>query len=95
MSHIEQELPTRALVHLLRLRQGKLEVVEGVIPPGASVVGKQIREMRLPPESVLMLVVRNGTPMVPSGQTTLEAGDEVIALTKVESESQLRQLLLE
>lgn len=95
MSHIEQELPSRALVHLLRLRKANLEVVEATIPPAAKVVGHRIGELRLPSESAFLLVVRDGNPIVPSGQTTLEAGDEVIALTKVESESRLRDMLLE
>ena len=95
MSHLEQELPSRALVHLLRLRRANLDVVEGEIPLGAKVVGKQIRDIRLPPESVLMLIIRDGTPMVPSGQAVLKAGDEIIALTKSESEGRLRELLLE
>ena len=58
-------------------------------------LGKQIRDLRLPPESVLMLIIRDGTPMVPSGQAVLRAGDEIIALTKGESEGLLRELLLE
>ena len=95
MSHIEQELPSKALVQLLRLRRANLEVVEGVIPEGARTVGHQLRELRLPPESVLMLVIRDGNPLVPAGSTVLQTGDEVIALTKVESEAKLRELLLE
>lgn len=95
MSHIEQELPSRALVHLLRLRQANLEVVEATIPEGAKIVGRQLRELRLPPESAFLLIIREGVPVVPTGQSTLEAGDEVIAITKLESESRLRDMLLE
>ncbi len=95
MSHIEQELPTRAMVHLLRLRQSNLEVVEATIPEGAKVVGRQLRELHLPPESVFLLIIRKENAIVPTGQITLEAGDEVIALTRVETESRLRDMLLE
>jgi len=95
MSHIEQELPARALVHLLRLRQASLEVVEATIPEGAKVVGHQLRELHLPPESVFLLIIRDGNAVVPTGQITLQAADEVIALTKLETESRLRDMLLE
>lgn len=95
MSHIEQELPARAMVHLLRLHKANLEIVEATIPPGAKVVGHQLREIHLPPDSAFLLIVRAGDPIVPTGQTTLEAGDDVIALTKVDTESNLRDMLLE
>jgi trk system potassium uptake protein len=95
MSHIEQELPVKALVHLLKLRQQDLEVVEASIPPTAQIVGRLIRDLRLPPESVFLLILRGGSPVVPGGQTAIEAGDEIIALTKVESESRLREMLME
>jgi trk system potassium uptake protein TrkA len=95
MSYIEHELPTRALVHLLRLRRANLEIVEATIPDGARVVGHEIREIKLPPESVVLMVVRGGTPIVPSGMTVLQAGDEIISLTKSDQERDLRDVLLE
>lgn len=95
MSHIEHELPARALVHLLRLRRENLEIVEATIPESARVVGREIREIKLPPESVILMVVRGGTPIVPSGLTVLQAGDELIALTKTEQERELRDVLME
>ena len=95
MSHIEQELPSKALVHLLRLRQADLEIVEARIPATAKVIGRPFRELRLPSESVFLLILRNGTPIVPSGNVWFEADDEVIALTRIENESRLREMLLE
>lgn len=95
MSHIEQELPSKALVHLLRLRQQDLEVVEAHIPSTARVVGRPIRDLRLPPDSVFLLILRNGAPVVPGGNIVFHADDEVIALTRIENESRLREMLME
>jgi trk system potassium uptake protein len=95
MSHIEQELPSTALVHLLRLRQQDLEVVEARIPATAKVVGRPIRDLRLPAESVFLLILRDGSPVIPSGNVAFAADDEVIALTRVENEGRLREMLLE
>ena len=95
LSHIEQELSTKALVHLLKLRQASLEVVEALIPAHSKVANRQIKDLHLPPESVFLLILRGGSPVIPTGQITLLPGDEVIALTKTENESALRVLLLE
>jgi trk system potassium uptake protein TrkA len=91
---IEQALPAQALVHLLHLRQANLEVVEARISDQARVAGRALREVTLPPDSAVLLVLRNGHALVPTPQTVLHPGDEVIALTKVEYEQQLRTLLV-
>ncbi|MBI2942326.1 MAG: NAD-binding protein [Chloroflexi bacterium] len=94
MSHIEAEIPQQALVHLLRLRQANVEIVEGVISAHAEVVGKKLKDITLPPQSVILLVARDAETIIPSGNTALQAGDEVIALTRVEQERALRSLLI-
>lgn len=95
MSYIEQELPTNALVHLLKLRDPNLEVVEMTIGSKARVAGQQLKDVPFPPNSVVLLVVHDGQTVVPTGDTPLQPGDDVIALTRVENESALRRLLAE
>src|SRR3972149_1248164 len=46
LSHMEQELPTKTLVPLLKLRQKNLEVVEASITAGSKVAGRQIKDLR-------------------------------------------------
>ena len=92
MAQIEQELPASALVHLLRLRQADLEVVEAHVTGASQVVGHSLRDVQLPRDSHLLLVLRAGTPIIPNSGTVFEAGDEIIALTRVQGESALRSL---
>ena len=47
---LEQELPSHAVVPLLRLRHADVEVVETVLDQSAPVVGKALRELSLPPD---------------------------------------------
>lgn len=94
MEHIQQEFPDHPTIHLMTLRHRGLEVVEVRIPPGARVAGRKVKDIVLPPESVLSLVIndRRG-PVVPNGDTVLEAGDEVVAVTRVDQENALRRAL--
>jgi Trk K+ transport system NAD-binding subunit len=47
----------------------------------------------MPPESTIAVVIRGGSAFFPNGTTVLEAGDEVVALTRSIHEPRLRSLL--
>ncbi len=94
LEHIEHEVPSHPLMHLLTIQDRGLEVVEVTIPPDSPTVGKQINELSLPPDSILSLIIRRERkPIVPTTTTTLEAGDQIIAVTPPESEDELRAAL--
>jgi len=90
---LEQELPAHSIIPLLRLRHGNVVVVETVLDENAPVVGKAIRELGLPPECTIAVLIRNDTAIFPTGDTRLAAGDELIALTTSQNEARLRDLL--
>jgi trk system potassium uptake protein len=92
LSVLEQEIPHANLVPLLRLRNTDVEVVEAVVDPNAPVAGRPLRDVDLPPEANLAVVIRNGSAFFPNGATVLEAGDEVVALTRGVHEPRLRSL---
>ena len=93
LEYIEQEVPTHPLTHLLELRGGELEIVEVKIPPTSTAVGKQVRELPLPPGSVLSLIIKEEGVQMPTPYTTLEGEDRVIVVTKPELEQALRIIL--
>jgi len=94
LEHIEEEIPTHPLVHLLTVEEEKTEIVEVRIREGSAAVGRPVKELSLPPDSVLALVIRNGQkPQVPNDDTVLQANDRIIALTSTDSEEALRKEL--
>ncbi|HEX79160.1 MAG TPA: TrkA family potassium uptake protein [Dehalococcoidia bacterium] len=94
LEHIKHELPTHPLMHLLTIQEKELEIVEVTISPESITVGKQVRELSLPPESILSLVIRKERkPTVPTGTTTLQDGDQIIAVTRPESVEALKSAL--
>ena len=96
LEHIELEVPTHPLTHLLEFNGGKLEMIEVKIPPDAATVGKRVGDIPLPPGSLLSLVVRNKGQgaLVPTADTILKAEDRVIAVTSPESEKGLYAALI-
>ncbi len=94
LAHIEQELPTHPLIPLLMLKGGGLEIVEVKVPADSFVVGKRIGDVLLPHQSLISLIVDSeGHPRIPTSDTVIHAGDEVVAVTMLESESVLRAAL--
>jgi trk system potassium uptake protein TrkA len=92
LSVLEQEIPHANLVPLLRLRNTDVEVVEAMVDPSSAATRQALRDLDLPPESNIAVVIRNGGAFFPNGATVLEAGDEVVALTRGVHEPRLRSL---
>ncbi len=95
LAQIEQELPSQALIHHLLLQNVGLELVEGVVSSNSPVVGKPLKDVKLPGNTKIILMMRGQDAIVPTGSTEIEALDSVMAVTKIELESELRQLLLD
>jgi trk system potassium uptake protein TrkA len=89
---IEQEIPERGLVHLMTLKHAQIAIVEATVEEGAPVAGKSLAEADFPPNVVISAVLRDGTMILPKGDTVLMANDEVIALANKESEEAFRQM---
>jgi trk system potassium uptake protein TrkA len=80
LSLIEHEVPHHGLVHLLDLKQEQLEIIEVEVKDDAPAAGKRIEELELPEGCLVVSVLRDGSGFVPNAQTTVEAGDEVLAV---------------
>jgi trk system potassium uptake protein len=58
-----------------------IEVAEVVLNEGSPAVGCSLSEVRLPPESLVVGVVRRGEALVPRGNTVLEGRDHVLLIS--------------
>lgn len=94
LEQIEHELPTHPLTHLLQLRGQGLEIVEVKVPVGSPAVGRKLADMRTPPDSLVAVVIRGSDAHVANGETTLQANDRLVAVTKPELEGSLRRALV-
>jgi trk system potassium uptake protein TrkA len=80
------------LVPLLRLRHADVEIVEAVIEPDSPLVGKPLRDVRLPRDAAISLIIRGHEPVFPHADIRFQAGDEVIAMTLSVYEDDLRRV---
>jgi trk system potassium uptake protein TrkA len=91
---VEEAVTVGDLVRLLRLEGGRVSIVEMTLPEGSPTVGRPLYEVRLPADSAIVAVLRDGHVVIPQPETVLAAGDEVVALTAPVSESQLRSMVV-
>jgi trk system potassium uptake protein TrkA len=90
---IEEEMSIGDMMTMLKLRRGKYSLVEEKIAPGALAIGKAIKDLPLPDHCVISGIIRHGELLLPRGLTTLEEGDEILALVDDEARDELAQLL--
>ena len=91
---IEEEASFSDFVNLMSFKRGKLAIVRVDLPEDSPVINKQIQDIQLPEDSVLVSIVRGEEVIVPKGNTLLKSGDDIIALTLVGNEPQLLNLLV-
>jgi len=91
---IEEEVSFSDFVNLMSFKRGKLAIVRVDLSQDSPVINKEVKDIVLPQDSVLVSILRGEEVVVPKGNTVLQAGDDIIALTIVGNESQLLNLLL-
>lgn len=91
---IEEEVSFSDFVNLMSFKRGKLAIVRVDLPSDSPVINKEVKDIKLPADSVLVSIVRGEEVILPKGNTVLEPGDDVIALTLIGNEPQLLNLLV-
>ena len=80
---IEHEVPKYGLVHLLDLPEERLEIIELEVAEGSDAAGRAVKNLGLPDGSLVISILRDGGGFVPSGDSVVEAGDEVLLVLDV------------
>jgi trk system potassium uptake protein TrkA len=95
ISHlIEKQLSAGEVLTRHILERGRLVLVEIAIPEqDCPVRGQKIADLALPSDTVLVSVARGNQVIVPKGDTTIKCGDQVFAVTSIDNETELTQLL--
>lgn len=94
LEHLEAELPTHSVVHLLELKAQGLEILDIKVPPTSPAVGKLLKDLPIPANSVVSLhLSQKHGPSIPKGDTLIEAGDAMVVVTTPENEALLKEVL--
>lgn len=91
---VEEAVTVGSLVRLLAFEGGRTRLAEVRLAAGSPAVGLELARLRLPRESTVVAVIRDGHVIVPHGDTVLRDLDEVLLLVSGDAEDEVRRLLV-
>ncbi len=90
---VQEELTLGDMVTLLKLRRENLVVKEVQLEEQTPIVGKLIREIPLPPRTLVATVLRDRHILIPRGDMALLAGDKILFISEPDKAEELGKLL--
>jgi trk system potassium uptake protein TrkA len=93
-SLVQEATSVGNFVRLMQLKGGKAELVEVTLAESSPAADKAISDLVLPRSASIVAIVRGERVMVPTDDTVLRAGDEVMALITEDAEMAVSKLLV-
>lgn len=90
---VEEAVEIGDLVRLLTLRTGETSMVEFTVPSDSGLIGQTLGSIRWPEDTVVVALLRDEVPIVPSPDDVVEGGDEMFFITAIAAEDNLRKTL--
>ena len=84
-SLIEQRASLEQIINLLPVGEGRVNVTEIILEVNSPVAGKLLKDIVLPENALVAVVMRDKQPIVPRGATQLLADDRVVLITLPEN----------
>lgn len=91
---VEEAVNVGSFVRLLSFERGRTQLAEVTLAANSPAVGREVGDLGLPRESVVVAVVREGHVMSPAADLPLRSGDEVLVLVVGEAEEQVKSALV-
>jgi cell volume regulation protein A len=91
--HSDEAAIPAPLVEPVLLNRLGAEVIQFPVRQGDAVVGHAVRELGLPREALLNVMVRGERAIPPRGSTVVEAGDQLHVIVRQEAAVEFRELL--
>jgi trk system potassium uptake protein TrkA len=90
---VEEAVSVGELVRLMTLRQGQANLVEVTLPETTPLAGRAVRELRLPSDAALVVILRGGRVIVPQPDDPLEGLDELLFVAAADVEAEIHEAL--
>jgi len=93
MAHlVVEEIDLKNMLTLMKLNQGKNSIIEVKVDPTSISVNKEVKDLGIPSQALLISINRSNEIIIPRGTTKLCAGDNILAFTDSESAIKICEL---
>lgn len=93
-SLLSQQIAIDDFVPIGAINKGDFEIVQTLISLRSPLLGSKIRDLKLPPGTYIVYLIRDGEGMAVSGDIELQPDDTVIATVPRKNEELLRDFML-
>jgi trk system potassium uptake protein TrkA len=90
---IEQRTSFKEIINLFPISEGKINVTEVVLDSSSPIIEKSLQEIKMPADSLIVSILRNGEALIPSGTTLLKEVDRLVVITLPENHGQVLKFL--
>jgi trk system potassium uptake protein TrkA len=90
---VEEAVSVGELVRLFTFQQSHTDLVELTMPADSPRIGDRVGDVVWPADTALVAIIREGHVLVPSPDSALEAGDELLFVSALDAGPELEQLL--
>ncbi len=90
---VEEETSLGEVITVMKLQSGDIGLVEITLPEDSRAIGHSLSELELPPQTLIVTVVREDAMNIPTAETVLQKGDKVLAITSTINKDKLEALL--
>jgi trk system potassium uptake protein TrkA len=90
---VEEAVSVGDLVRIFQVQQGNATMVELTLPIESPYAGHRVGDLELPPECVLVAILREDKAIAPTRDDSIEGGDELLFVSTPETEDALEQML--
>ncbi len=92
---LDQQIETGEIIPLAALKNGNIEIVAITVSERSPVLGKNVKDLPLPGDALIISVVRDQHALLPQGDIRFENEDTVIAMVVADEEPKLRHIFSE
>ena len=92
---LDQQIETGEIIPLAALKNGNIEIVAITVSERSPVLGRNVKDLPLPGNALIISVVREQHAILPQGDVRFEIEDTVIAMVVADEEPQLRRIFAE
>jgi trk system potassium uptake protein len=86
---VEEEAGFEDIINLMPIAQGRVNVTEILLTRQAPVIGKTLRQIALPDNSLVAAVIRDEEVIIPHGDTQLALYDRLLIITEPDNHGQV------
>lgn len=93
MAHlVVEEMDLKNMLTLLKLNRGNYSIVQIKVDGKSPAVKKSLKDLDIPAKSLLIALYRGKEVIIPRGNTTVQADDNILAFTDEDSQVKLNAL---